>query len=113
MPSAVSRAMSRPFAVPAVPFEVRTSDGLDLVGSRLGDAPPALVVCHGFSGWHRKARPAMFADALAEWFSVYAFDFRGHGLSAGETTFGSLEVHDVEAVVELARGEGHAPLGTR
>jgi pimeloyl-ACP methyl ester carboxylesterase len=112
MPSAVSRAMSRPFAVPATPFAVRTSDGVELVGSRLGDAAPALVVCHGFSGWHRKARPAGFASSLAAWFTVYAFDFRGHGASGGETTFGALEIHDIEAVVDLARREGHSPVAT-
>jgi pimeloyl-ACP methyl ester carboxylesterase len=98
--------------VGASPFEVRTSDGLDLIGTRLGDMEPAIVVCHGFSGWHRKARPARFAEALSSWCTVYAFDFRGHGLSAGETTFGGLEIHDVAAVVALARSEGHAPVGT-
>ena len=105
-------ALTRRFAVPSEPFELRTSDGVDLVGSRLGGAGPAVVLCHGFSSWHRKARAARFASALAEWLTVYAFDFRGHGGSGGETTFGNLEVYDVEAVLGLARGGGHDPVAT-
>src|SRR6266508_223246 len=112
MPSPIARAMSHRFAVAAEPFGVRTSDGVDLVGTRLGGAEPALVVCHGFSGWHRKVRPARFAEVLSRWFSVYGFDFRGHGLSGGETTFGAREIHDVAAVLALAREDGHASVGT-
>src|SRR6266508_643557 len=112
MPSPIARAMSHRFAVAAEPFGVRTSDGVDLVGTRLGGAEPALVVCHGFRGWHRKVRPARFAEVLSRWFSVYGFDFRGHGLSGGETTFGAREIHDVAAVLALAREDGHASVGT-
>jgi pimeloyl-ACP methyl ester carboxylesterase len=78
----------------------------------LGDEEPAAVVCHGFSGWHTKLRSAQLAEALAQWFTVYAFDFRGHGASGGETTFGVLEMHDVDAVLQLARREGHDPVAT-
>jgi pimeloyl-ACP methyl ester carboxylesterase len=111
-PSPIARARSHRFGVAAPAFEVRTPDGVDLVGARLGEADPALVLCHGFSGWHTKARPARFAESLARWFTVYAFDFRGHGLSGGETTFGGLEINDVAAVLALARDEDHAPVGT-
>jgi uncharacterized protein len=104
--------MSHPFGDLAEPFAVRSPDGVDLVGTRLGDAEPALVLCHGFSGWHTKARSARFAEALSAWFTVYAFDFRGHGRSEGETTFGALEIHDVAAVLGVARDEGHLPVGT-
>ncbi len=112
MPSPIARAASHRFAMPAAPFQATTSDGVELMGTRLGEAEPALVVCHGFSGWHRKPRPARFAEALSRWFTVYGFDFRGHGLSGGHTTFGALEIHDVAAVMALARDEGHAPVGT-
>ncbi|MFL5797129.1 MAG: alpha/beta hydrolase [Actinomycetota bacterium] len=111
-PFPIARARSHRFGAATSSFEVRTSDGVDLVGTRLGDAEPAVVLCHGFSGWHRKSRPATFAEQLARWFTVYAFDFRGHGLSGGETTFGGLEIHDVAAVVALARDERHGPVGT-
>jgi len=99
--------MSHRFVVPAAPFVVHTSDGLQLSGTRLGDADPAVVVCHGFSGWHTKTRTALLAEALAAWCTVYAFDFRGHGASEGETTFGGLEVRDVDAVLAEARRDRH------
>jgi pimeloyl-ACP methyl ester carboxylesterase len=85
---------------------------LDLVGTRLGDTGPAVVLCHGFSGWHTKSRSAELAEALAERCTVYAFDFRGHGASGGETTFGGLEIHDVAAVLARARDDGHERVGT-
>src|SRR4026209_658403 len=112
-PSPLARAMSRRFEVAdASPFEVVTNDGVRLIGTRLGDADPAILLCHGFSGWHTKARSAMFAEAFARWCTVYAFDFRGHGQSAGETTFGALEVHDIAAVLERARSGCHGPVAT-
>ena len=80
MPS-LSRALSREFTGPAEPFTVTTGDGVRLSGTRIGSMEPAVVLCHGFSGWHRKPRPVLFADALARWFTVYGFDFRGHGES--------------------------------
>jgi pimeloyl-ACP methyl ester carboxylesterase len=87
---------------------VRTEDGVVLVGSRLGAGSP-LVLCHGFFGWHRKPRIATTAVALSRWFTVYAFDFRGHGRSGGLCTYGDLEYLDVEAVVRLARTERGGP----
>jgi pimeloyl-ACP methyl ester carboxylesterase len=108
----VARALSHRFGVPAEAFESRTSDGVDLVGTRLGAAAPAAILCHGFSGWHSKAKSGLLAEALSRWFTVYAFDFRGHGDSGGETTFGALEVHDVQAVLDLARADGHEPVAT-
>ena len=111
MPS-LSRALSREFAGPAEPFRVVTADGVSLAGTRIGSAEPAVVLCHGFSGWHRKPRPVLFADALARWFTVYGFDFRGHGESDGVTTFGSLEMHDIAAVLPRARQDGHDRVAT-
>src|SRR5262249_6043856 len=67
---------------------------------------PAIVLCHGFSGWHTKTRSATFAEALSDWCTVYAFDFRGHGGSGGGTTFGANEIHDGAAVRRLGRMEG-------
>lgn len=79
---------------------------MDLAGTRLGVAGPALVLCHGFFGWHRKPTLVSLANELSRWFRVYAFDFRGHGRSGGRCTYGDLEYLDVDAVVALARGEG-------
>ena len=100
---------------PALPFTVNTEDGVRIAGTRLGDpatGPPALVLGHGLMGWHRKPRFARFAERLTPWFAVYAFDFRGHGGSAGVSDYGGAEIHDVEAVVRLARQEGHDRVAT-
>lgn len=99
-----ARLRSRRYGTGAAPFRVRTEDGIILVGTRLGTGP-ALVLCHGFFGWHRKPRIVAMARALARSFTVYAFDFRGHGASEGLCTYGDLEVLDVDAVVALARHE--------
>jgi pimeloyl-ACP methyl ester carboxylesterase len=68
-----------------------------LAGSRIGDADPVIVVCHGFGGWHAKPKYARLIEALVPRFTVYAFDFRGHGASGGWTTFGGVETVDVAA----------------
>jgi pimeloyl-ACP methyl ester carboxylesterase len=100
------RLWSRHYSVEARPFEVRSSDGVTLRGHRLGTGQVAMVFCHGFLGWHRKARLVRFQEELTETFTVYAFDFRGHGESSGESTFGGLEMLDVEAAVGRARDDG-------
>ena len=90
----------------AEPFEVTTGDGVALRGHRVGEGSIGLVFCHGFLGWHRKPRLVRFQEELAREFSVYAFDFRGHGLSGGESSYGSREHLDVEAVVKAVRNDG-------
>src|SRR5918996_5000261 len=106
-----ARLPSRRYGAAAAPFTVRTEDGVPLVGTRVG-AGPALVLCHGFFGWHRKPRIAAMARALARRFTVYAFDFRGHGASGGLCTYGDLEYLDVDAVVARARRETGGPVVT-
>jgi pimeloyl-ACP methyl ester carboxylesterase len=100
------------FRVAAKPFKVRTEDGVTLAGSRLGSADPAVVFCHGFLGQHRKPRVAQFVERMSSRFTVYAFDFRGHGRSEGICTFGDRELLDVDAVVAHARDEGHTRVAT-
>jgi pimeloyl-ACP methyl ester carboxylesterase len=77
-----------------------------LRGHRLGVGDVALVFCHGFLGWHRKARLVLFQEELSRSFTVYAFDFRGHGESEGESSFGGSEILDVDAVVRRVRDDG-------
>lgn len=108
----VPTLLSRPYRLPAVPFEATTEDGVPLAGCRVGEAQAALVLCHGFLGWHRKGRIVRFAEALARWFRVYAFDLRGHGRSGGVSTFGDREYLDVDAVVRLARTETTGPVAS-
>jgi pimeloyl-ACP methyl ester carboxylesterase len=113
--TSVQQLTSHHWRVPARPFVVRTSDGLAIHGTRLGDhgaGSTAVVFMHGLMGWHRKPRFAQFAERLAEWFAVYAFDHRGHGASEGVSDFGGAEIADVDAVVRLARHEGHERLVT-
>jgi pimeloyl-ACP methyl ester carboxylesterase len=66
----------------------------------------AVVFCHGFLGWHRKPRLVRLQEELARAFTVFAFDFRGHGRSGGLSAFGASEHLDVEAVVQHARAQG-------
>lgn len=99
-------ARSRSYRLPSAPFEVTTEDGLRLRGHTLGEGPVALVFCHGFLGWHRKPALVRLQESLAGTFTVFAFDFRGHGRSEGTSTMGSLEHLDVDAVVGRARAQG-------
>jgi alpha-beta hydrolase superfamily lysophospholipase len=89
----------------AFPFTVTTEDGLTLVGSRVGEHGPSVVFCHGLLGWHRKLRIVRFVEGLARRFVVYAVDLRGHGASAGASTYGADEVLDVDAAVRRVRHE--------
>src|SRR5262245_14322269 len=112
----VQRALSHRWKVAARPFTVWARDDVRLIGSRLGaqgSEVPAVVLAHGLMGWHRKPKFARFAESLAaRGFAVYCFDFRGHGGSEGVCDFGGAEVEDVDAVVRLARGDGHAEIVT-
>jgi pimeloyl-ACP methyl ester carboxylesterase len=100
------RLFARRYAIPSRPVEATTSDGVELRGHRLGSGPDAVVVCHGFTGSHRRPRQVVLHQGLAQRFTVFAFDFRGHGASAGRSTMGALEFLDVEAAVGHARAEG-------
>ena len=96
----------RPYSISAEPFTVTTKDDVRLSGHRLGSARIALVFCHGFLGWHQKPKLVRFQEELARSFTVFGFDFRGHGRSGGLSTFGASEYLDVEAVVRHARERG-------
>jgi pimeloyl-ACP methyl ester carboxylesterase len=90
--------------------EVETEDGVALATGVQGppDAPVALILAHGFSMASSDRRLAAVAGGLAEaGHAVYTFDFRGHGRSGGVCTLGELEIRDLDALVRLARREGH------
>jgi pimeloyl-ACP methyl ester carboxylesterase len=105
MPQAY-RLWSRPYSAPSIPFSVTTRDGVELEGHRLGEGDAAMVFCHGFLGWHRKTSLIAFQEALGRRFTVFSFDFRGHGASGGISAYGAREDLDVDAVVRRARSEG-------
>ncbi len=59
--------------------KVRSADGVDLNLRMMGGSGPDLLICHA-TGFHGLAyRP--LAQHLAERFTVWALDFRGHGSS--------------------------------
>lgn len=95
------------FHVPHSHFWVDTTDGVRIAGSRLGDnGDTAVVLVHGFMGYRTKPKWRLLAEGLAERFTVYTFDLRGHGQSGGACTGGDAEAFDVAAVVAHARARG-------
>lgn len=93
---------------PAVALDVTTTDGVALSVLRYGsddtDTDTAVVFAHGFTGSQRNRKVVDLAERLADGgLTVYTLDFRGHGASDGHSTLGDREVHDLEAVVAVAR----------
>lgn len=109
-----SRARGRDgWTIPATELRVVTPDGVSLAVSRLGSAPDrAIVVAHALLGYRTKPSWRRLSEALAERFTVYAVDLRGHGDSDGECSGGPLEAIDVRAVVAQARRDGFEWVGT-
>lgn len=96
------------YDVPHSQFWCDADDGVRLAGTRLGpDRDAAIVIAHGFMAYRTKPRWRVLAEGLAERFTVYTFDMRGHGQSAGACTGGEKELKDVHAVVSYARSRGH------
>lgn len=93
-------------AAKATALDLTTADGVVLSALAYGPpgAPVAIVFGHGFTGSQRNRRVVGLVSALVDrGFAVYTADFRGHGASAGRSTFGEREVYDLEAVVTVAR----------
>lgn len=67
----------------------------------------AFVVGHGFTNHVRKPFVSRVLRRFAHHGGVVALDFRGHGRSAGRSSVGSDEIHDLAAGVALARGLGY------
>jgi len=67
------------------------------------DAIATVVVVHGFSNWSRSSEVHAAVDQLSTWAHVVALDLRGHGRSAGRSTFGVAEPADVAAAVAAGR----------
>ncbi len=87
-------------------LSVTTTDGVPLSALVYGtaDADVAIVFGHGFTGSQRNRRVVDLARRLAgAGHAVYTADFRGHGASGGLSTLGDREVHDLEAVLDVAR----------
>ena len=90
---------------------LRSEDGERLAARHLPGPDPdrrlAVVVAHGFTGSIDKPALRAVTAALSRHAGVVVFDFRGHGRSTGHSTLGDLEVLDLQAAVEAARGLGY------
>lgn len=86
-------------------------DGVLLHGVHItavqGVADLAFVIGHGFTNHVRKPAVSRVLNRFARRGGVVALDFRGHGRSAGRSTVGADEVHDLAAGVSLARSLGY------
>lgn len=99
------------YALPALGRRVVTIDGVEIDTLRLGREPgKCVVLCHGFGGNKNITGLVACAEYLADAFTVYVFDFRGHGLSGGRCTFAEREIDDLAAVLDLARSDGNRRL---
>lgn len=91
---------------------IRTSDGVELDTLRMGTEPErAVIICHGFAGNKNSVNIVALAEDMSRFFTVYTFDFRGHGLSDGVSTFYYLEVLDILAMVRKAIEDGNRGVG--
>jgi alpha-beta hydrolase superfamily lysophospholipase len=93
----------------SVATTLRTEDGLDLPARwwHADNARAVIVLVHGFTA--SKDDPAVGAVAermQAAQYDVISYDARGHGDSAGLSTLGDMERHDVAAAVEAVRQHG-------
>jgi pimeloyl-ACP methyl ester carboxylesterase len=96
------------YTLPVLSRTVETGDGISLDTVRLGPEPGrGVILCHGFGGNKNIRDFVALAQDLSRMYTVYTFDFRGHGLSPGRCTFGYREVSDLAALVELARDDGN------
>lgn len=66
-----------------------------------------MLLTHGFAAHRRKPAYARLADSLSLRVPTLSLDLRGHGTSAGTSTFGHLEALDVAAGVDWLRRRGH------
>lgn len=87
---------------------VRSADGVDIDCRMIaGDTRRAVVVAHPAVVGSRYRQVVTLADELSRSFSVFLFDFRGHGRSGGTLSLGfSGPSMDLAAVIERARGLG-------
>jgi len=90
------------------PFRVTTEDGVEIAGmvSRAG-FPRAVVLSHGVADSKAGKQLIATAEVLAKQFDVYLFDFRGYSESGGGSTFGTREILDLKAVLDLAERQGY------
>jgi pimeloyl-ACP methyl ester carboxylesterase len=81
---------------------VTSRDGTEIVFDRIGDGP-AVVIVGGIVGDRTQQAPV--ADLLAERYTVYNYDRRGHGESGFTAPYDpDREAEDLAAVIDQAGG---------
>jgi pimeloyl-ACP methyl ester carboxylesterase len=71
----------------------------------------AVILAHGFFNAKDAYLFREIAKALAVYYDVVAFDFRGHGKSSGLFTWTSKECADLQAVIAYVKGCGYESIG--
>ena len=99
---------------PAKTIKLKTSDGIQLSGLHYQSESPepkaTVIVIHGFTAnVAQEELQALLAALNSSDVNLIACDSRGHGESEGESTFGIMEIYDLDAVVNLALEE-NAPI---
>ncbi|HET6878253.1 MAG TPA: alpha/beta fold hydrolase [Jatrophihabitans sp.] len=96
-------------------MQLRTGDGVRLAAEHWPSPERDLgcVVAHGFTMSSRNPHVQRICRAFADrGAGVLALDFRGHGRSAGLSTAGGDEIHDIAAAVRWLRGAGYRRVAT-
>jgi uncharacterized protein len=99
----------------ASPIRLVTSDGISLRAELLTggtSSDMAIVVGHGLTNHIDKPPVRRVLTRLARHAAVLAFDFRGHGRSAGASSVGGTEVLDVASAVAEAHRRGYSRVVT-
>jgi hypothetical protein len=100
--------------VPHTTFKVRSTDGVDLFCTRIegGSSRKAVVLAHAAIGRSYQHWMVNMARELMPGFTVFMFDFRGHGRSSGRCPLRfDKPSQDLEAVVEHVRSLGFERIG--
>lgn len=107
---AETRGLVRGLPPDRLEVRLRAADGVRLAGSYLAGPAAggrAVLLAHGFAANRHKPAYARLAAGLATVAGVLTLDLRGHGGSAGASTFGDRERHDVAAGVRWLTAFGH------
>lgn len=110
-------ALSRSFASftsPTKRFMLKTQDGVRIQAIHLLSElphPKAVIVCHGGGRSKDIQALVMTCELLAEQYTVFTFDWRGHQESGGFWTGDGTSKLDLKAVVDYVHSQGFDKVG--
>ena len=80
-----------------------SSDGVALSGWLIPgkEGAPVVILCHDL-GESKSSMLGLAARLAEQKYSILMFDFRGHGTSAGSSSFGTLEKRDLLGAIDWA-----------